>query len=197
MAPTTSTLIASSPGATTTSAAPAQTSSVVTPLGGGAPPNIPNWVPILLIVFFLIAILALLYHARKGSRVWEEHVSNLLSTKRASSALRNEKLKPLKLASGRDTTRTSVSLSPPAYAASTKKSSTQDAPIAPPPPVYLASAVPEPSSEYALAHMTRANTLKNQRRGVQIISKSPPTVPTVGVVEAPLPPMLRPDGARW
>ncbi|KAF8218186.1 hypothetical protein K438DRAFT_1953018 [Mycena galopus ATCC 62051] len=186
MAPiTSSNLIASSPGATTTSAAPTQTSSVVTPLGGGAPPNIPNWVPILLIVFFSISILALLYHARKGSRVWEEYVAKLLSTKRGGSALRSKKLKPLKLASGRDTTKASVPPFPPAYAASTKKLSTQNAPIAPPPPAYLATAAPElPSSEYALAHMTRANTVQNQGRAAQVFAKAPPSV-------------FRPTGAHW
>jgi hypothetical protein len=63
--------------------------------------------------------------------------------------------------------------------------------IAPPPPVYRAAgdnAAPE--SEYARLHITRANTLKNQRRAVQVIAKPP-------MVELSLPPILRPEGALW
>lgn len=63
--------------------------------------------------------------------------------------------------------------------------------IAPPPPVYRAAgdnAAPE--SEYARLHITRANTLKNQRRAVQVIAKAP-------MVKLSLPPILRPEGALW
>ncbi|KAF8218190.1 hypothetical protein K438DRAFT_2007033 [Mycena galopus ATCC 62051] len=177
MAPTSTSIALSS-------AAPAQTSSqFITPFGG-TPPNIPDWVPCLSIVLFSIAILALLYRARQSSRVWEEHVEQLITIttkpyKKGNVAQWREKLK---LPSVRDTK---------AYTAPTKESATQNA-VDPLSQAKSASRVTDtpvapaddalPSSDYALAHMTRANTLKNQRWAE---------------LEAPLPPILRPDGASW
>jgi hypothetical protein len=66
--------------------------------------------------------------------------------------------------------------------------------IATPPPAYTRAAVADnaaPASPYGLAHITRSNILKNQRRAVQVFAK-----PRV-VEDASLPPILRPDGARW
>jgi hypothetical protein len=66
--------------------------------------------------------------------------------------------------------------------------------IATPPPAYTRAAAADnaaPASPYALAHITRSNTLKNQRRAVQVFAKPPV------VEEGSLPPILRPDGARW
>ncbi|KAJ7729785.1 hypothetical protein B0H16DRAFT_1734084 [Mycena metata] len=63
--------------------------------------------------------------------------------------------------------------------------------IAPPPAAHIAAADNAAhSAEDALFHVTATNTLKNQRRAAQVFEKP-------DMVAPPLPPILRPAGARW
>ncbi|KAJ7020175.1 hypothetical protein C8F04DRAFT_1196998 [Mycena alexandri] len=63
--------------------------------------------------------------------------------------------------------------------------------IAPPPSAHIAAVENAAhSAEDALFHVTATNTLKNQRRAAQVLEKP-------DMVAPPLPPILRPAGARW
>ncbi|KAJ7916158.1 hypothetical protein B0H13DRAFT_1871414 [Mycena leptocephala] len=152
-----------------TNAVLAATSSP-SPIAHGGQPNIPIWVGYIAGVLLLCAIVAVCYFAYKASRKWRAKVPELI-------------------------TKSTAPINTPSKAKSAAPASSTEtligATIAPPPPAYTAwadNAIPE--SEYARLHITRTNTLKNQRRGVQVFAKP-------SVVETPLPPILRPDGARW
>ncbi|KAJ7837801.1 hypothetical protein B0H14DRAFT_3870307 [Mycena olivaceomarginata] len=184
MAPTTSFLIARDVDTPSPGAVPASSPS---PFDNGSTlPNIPVWAaPIIGVVVFC----AILSQAKKPEerRTFSEKMEKLFYGRAAST----------------------MQLPPPAYTAPIKESAAQNAEaknassfsekrvsaaIAPPPSAYTRAAEADnaaPASPYALAHITRANTLKNQRRVVQVFAKSPV------VDEASLPPILRPDGARW
>ncbi|KAJ7318228.1 hypothetical protein DFH08DRAFT_820223 [Mycena albidolilacea] len=168
-------------------------------------PNIPVWVaPIIGIVVFC-AIVVFFYHTRKSSRAWEEQ-NALKSQAKKSEERRTFSQKMEKLFYGRAAS--TMQLPPPAHTAPIKESAAQNAEakntssfsekrvsaaITPPPPAYTQAAEADndaPASPYALTNITRANTLKNQRREVQVFAK-PPVVD-----EAPLSPILRPDGAQ-
>ncbi|KAJ7318207.1 hypothetical protein DFH08DRAFT_1037165 [Mycena albidolilacea] len=206
MAPTTSFLIARDVDTPSPSAVPTPTSSPSPFDNGSTLPNIPVWVAPIIGVVVFCAILVLFYHARKSSRMWEEQTA-LKSQAKKPEERRTFSQKMKKLFYGRAAS--TMQLAPPAYTAPKQESAAQNAEaknassfsekrmsatIATPPPAYTRTAAAENAalaSPYALAHITRSNTLKNQRRAVQVFAKPPK------VGEAPLQPILRPDGVRW
>ncbi|KAJ7201505.1 hypothetical protein B0H12DRAFT_1081026 [Mycena haematopus] len=128
-------------------------------------PSVPIWVAYVVAFLVLCAILVLCYFLRKFSCVVERCVA-CHSERRAQGENLSSVTKRLKVISGRATSTTS-----------------------PPPPGTLASAegVRLPDSRYALGHITRFNTLKNQRDAAQVFAKPHRTVDA-----APLPPTLCP-----
>ncbi|KAJ6568952.1 hypothetical protein B0H19DRAFT_1256642 [Mycena capillaripes] len=75
-----------------------------------------------------------------------------------------------------------------------RSSLSTETPIAAPPPVYTAGGTL--SAEDALLRITRANTLRNSIPRASIVGAQVSVAPH-STAEAPLPPILRPAGARW
>ncbi|KAJ7837790.1 hypothetical protein B0H14DRAFT_3459931 [Mycena olivaceomarginata] len=188
MAPTTSFLIARDVDTPSPSTVPTPTSSPSPFDNGSTLPNIPVWVAPIIGVVVFCAILVLFYHARTSSRVWEEQTA-LKSQAKKLEERRTFSQKMEKLFYGRAAS--TMQPPPPAYTAPIKESAAQNAEtknassfsekrmsatIAPPPPAYTRAAAANnaaSASSYTLAHITRANTLKNQRRAVQVFAKPP------------------------
>ncbi|KAJ6568948.1 hypothetical protein B0H19DRAFT_1065729 [Mycena capillaripes] len=82
-----------------------------------------------------------------------------------------------------------------------RSSLSTETPIAAPPPAYTAGSTL--SAEDALLRITRANTLRNSIPcdsivGAQVFAAPPSAIaPPNFTAETPLPPILRPVGARW
>ncbi|KAJ7185142.1 hypothetical protein B0H12DRAFT_1081024 [Mycena haematopus] len=158
-------------------------------------PSVPIWVAYVVAFLVLCAILVLCYFLRKNSLVWVERVRQLNAEPKEKISAQS--LKRLKVISGRATSTTSPP--PPGYTGQIKESVAQravdasDHSIAPAPPAYVKSAegVRLPDSRYALGHITRFNTLKNQRDAAQVFAKPHRTVDA-----APLPPTLCPAEAH-
>ncbi|KAJ7248284.1 hypothetical protein B0H12DRAFT_1072719 [Mycena haematopus] len=171
------------------------TRDVDTPSASAVPapaPSVPIWVAYIVALLVLCAILVLCYFLWKNSLVWVERVRELnIKPKEKISA---QTFKRLKVTSGRVTSTTPPP--PPVYTSQIKESASQRAidasahSITPPPPAYIkcAEGARLPDSQYALGHITRANTQKNQRHVAQAFSKPHRTVDD----EAPLTSVLRP-----
>ncbi|KAJ6460991.1 hypothetical protein C8R45DRAFT_1220900 [Mycena sanguinolenta] len=179
MAPTST--IPASPAASTPT--PTPTPTFVNPLDTGyVGPAVPIWVG----GIFAFLVLEAKIHEGKSIAGWKEKLTKL---ELSGSDLDSE--------SGWQQSASTV------YCAEIKDS------VAPPPRALADTrtrSVPGPIFEFPCSErMTRANTTKNERRGVQVFVKPPPAPPTVevdadayGDSEAfKLPPILRPAGARW
>ncbi|KAJ7348181.1 hypothetical protein DFH08DRAFT_808927 [Mycena albidolilacea] len=121
-----------------------------------------------------------------SSRVWEEQTA-LKSQAKKPEERRTFSQKIEKLFYSRPTS--TMHPPPPAYTAPNRPLRTprqknassfsekrMSATIAPPPPAYTRAVAADnaaPASPHTLAHITRANTLKNQRRAVQVFAKPP------------------------
>ncbi|KAJ7601943.1 hypothetical protein DFH06DRAFT_1351818 [Mycena polygramma] len=149
------------------SAVPAATSTSSTPSSDDSP-NLPQWVGPIAWVFFALALLFLLYTGGKSLR-------------RSLTAERTLEEKIINPSPKRTSTSSETTLV-----------GTQPKPrisrLAPPPPAYIARASQSMSKdEGALFRLTGENTWHNKLASQRSVAEA----------GAPLPPILRPEGARW
>ncbi|KAJ7602249.1 hypothetical protein DFH06DRAFT_1351489 [Mycena polygramma] len=132
-------------------------------------PNLPQWVGPVAWVFFALALLLLFYTGAKSLR----------------KSLNTEKTLEEKIMNPSHKGRTSTSSETTLVDAQPKPRISR---LTPPPPAYIARASQSMSKEEgALFRLTGANTWHNKLASQRVMADA----------EASLPPILRPEGARW